>query len=70
MRWGVAGGEDCAAVYWEAMHEVVAGGGETALAVKAAVTLHSNPGITLFCFQSFSGIEVHCRCTEIPDCCT
>jgi hypothetical protein len=41
MRWGVAGGEDCAAVYWEAMHEVVAGGGESALAVKAAdATVH------------------------------
>jgi hypothetical protein len=36
--------------------------------VFAAVALHSIPGITLACFQSFSGIWLRYHCTEIPDC--
>jgi len=31
----------------------------------AAVALHSIPGITFVCFQSFSGLYLHCHCTEI-----
>jgi hypothetical protein len=30
---------------------------DAALAVKASVTLHSNPGITLFCFNHFLGLS-------------
>src|SRR5260370_34483446 len=37
---------------------------------NAYVTLHLIPGITLVCFQSFSGIQLHCHCTKIPDSCT
>jgi hypothetical protein len=37
---------------------------------RPVVTLHLIPGITFVCFQSFSGIYLHCHCTEIPDYCT
>ena len=36
----------------------------------ASVTLHLIPGITLVCFQSFSGIQLHYHCTKIPESCT
>jgi hypothetical protein len=32
-------------------------------------TLYSNPGITLVCYQSVSGIYLQIHCTEIPECC-
>ena len=35
-----------------------------------SVTLQSNPGITLVCYESVSGIYLHIRCTEIPESCT
>jgi hypothetical protein len=41
-----------------------------AQAVAVDVTLHSNPGISAFCNQSFSDNSLQFYGIEIPECCT